>query len=94
MSMNMWAFAPQVLDEIAARFPAFHQAAMAENPLKAEFYLPNLVGDLRRENRVTVKVMRSRDKWFGVTNASDRPIVEAALRELTRHGIYPDGLWK
>ncbi len=94
VSMNMWAFAPQVLDEIEARFPAFHQAAMAENPLKAEFYLPNLVGDLRRENKVTVKVMRSRDKWFGVTNASDRPIVEAALRELTRHGIYPDGLWK
>jgi bifunctional N-acetylglucosamine-1-phosphate-uridyltransferase/glucosamine-1-phosphate-acetyltransferase GlmU-like protein len=92
--MNMWAFTPQVIEEIEARFPAFHKTALAENPLKAEFYLPNLVGDLLRENKVTVKVMRSKDKWFGVTNASDRPIVEDALRELTRHGVYPDGLWK
>ncbi|MDD2561769.1 MAG: sugar phosphate nucleotidyltransferase [Eubacteriales bacterium] len=94
VSMNMWAFTPQVLDEIEAHFPTFYKKAMAENPLKAEFYLPNLVGDLLRENKATVKVMRSRDKWFGVTNASDRPIVEEALKELTRHGVYPDGLWR
>lgn len=94
VSMNMWAFTPQVLGEIEARFPAFHKTALAENPIKGEFYLPNLVGDLLKEDKVTVKVMRSKDKWFGVTNASDRPIVEEALRELTRHGVYPDGLWK
>ncbi|MDD4080912.1 MAG: sugar phosphate nucleotidyltransferase [Eubacteriales bacterium] len=94
VSMNIWAFTPQVIEEIEARFSAFHQKAMAENPLKAEFYLPNLVGDLLKENKVTVKVMRSRDKWFGVTNASDRPIVEEALKDLTRHGVYPDGLWR
>ncbi|MGI6687192.1 MAG: nucleotidyltransferase family protein [Christensenellales bacterium] len=94
VSMNMWALTPPTLEEIEARFPAFYETAMAENPLKGEFYLPNLVGDLLKENKVTVKVMRSKDKWFGVTNASDRPIVEEALRNLTRHGVYPDGLWK
>ena len=93
VSMNMWALTPQTLNEIEAYFPAFHQKALTENPLKAEFYLPNLVGDLLKDNKVTVKVMRSKDKWFGVTNASDRPIVEEALNELTRHGVYPDGLW-
>ncbi|NLE20070.1 MAG: nucleotidyltransferase, partial [Clostridiales bacterium] len=36
----------------------------------------------------------SGDRWFGVTNASDRPLVEKALRELTAQGVYPDGLWK
>jgi len=41
-----------------------------------------------------VKVFTSKDRWFGVTNASDRPMVEAALRELTEQGKYPDGLWK
>jgi len=94
VSMNMWAFTPQVIEEIEARFPVFYNKAMAEDPLKAEFYLPNLVGELLSEGRVTVKVMRSKDKWFGVTNASDRPIVEEALRDLTRHRVYPEGLWR
>ncbi|NLW20445.1 MAG: nucleotidyltransferase [Clostridiales bacterium] len=43
---------------------------------------------------VSVKVLRSGDRWFGVTNASDRPLVEAALRELTQEGKYPEGLWQ
>ena len=94
VSMNMWAFTPGLLDHIERRFAAFYQEAMANNPLKAEFYLPNLVGDLLAEKLVTVKVLRSKDRWFGVTNASDRPAVEASLRELTEEGKYPDGLWK
>ena len=94
VSMNMWALTPQTLDEIEAHFPAFYKTATEQNPMKAEFYLPNLVGDLLKENKVTVKVMRSKDKWFGVTNASDRPIVEEALKNLTKHGVYPEGLWR
>ena len=93
VSMNMWAFPPEVMAEIESRFPAFYKKAMAENPLKAEFYLPTLVGELLSERKVSVKVLPSRDKWFGVTNASDRPLVEAALAELTQKGVYPDGLW-
>jgi hypothetical protein len=67
---------------------------MKTNPLKAEFYLPNLAGDLLKEKKVSVKVLPSKDRWFGVTNASDRPLVEKALRDLTQKGDYPDGLWK
>jgi len=94
VSMNMWGFSPLLLKEIEARFPAFYQDAMKTNPLKAEFYLPNLVGDLLKEKKVSVKVLPSKDRWFGVTNASDRPLVEKALRDLTQKGDYPDGLWK
>ncbi len=94
VSMNMWGFTPLLLEEIEARFPAFYQDAVSENPLKAEFYLPNLVGELLKEKKVSVKVLPSKDRWFGVTNASDRPLVEKALRELTMNGDYPDGLWK
>ena len=94
VSMNMWAFTPGLLDHIEKRFAAFYEEAIKTNPLKAEFYLPNLVGDLLRDQEVSVKVFTSKDRWFGVTNASDRPMVEAALRELTEQGKYPDGLWK
>ncbi len=67
---------------------------MRTNPLKAELYLPNVIGDLLKQGKASVKVLQSQDRWFGVTNASDRPAVEEALRDLTARGIYPDGLWK
>jgi len=94
VSMNMWAFTPGLLHHIEERFTAFCQEAILTNPLKAEFYLPNLVGDLLRDNLVTVQVLRSKDRWFGVTNASDTPLVKASLQGLTAQGKYPDGLWR
>lgn len=94
VSMNMWAFTPGFLHYIEERFAPFYQEAIATNPLKAEFYLPNLVGDLLRDGLVTVQVLRSKDRWFGVTNASDTPLVKASLKELTAQGKYPDGLWR
>ncbi|NLM86597.1 MAG: NTP transferase domain-containing protein [Clostridiales bacterium] len=93
VSMNMWAFTPGLMDHIEQRFETFYKDAMANNPLKGEFYLPNLVGDLLKEDKVSVKVLRSKDRWFGVTNASDRPLVEKALKDLTDEGTYPEGLW-
>ncbi len=94
VSMNMWGFTPFLIREIEARFPVFYDEAIRTNPLKAEFYLPNLVGDLLKDKKASVRVLTSRDRWFGVTNASDRPMVEEALKDLTRRGEYPDGLWK
>lgn len=94
VSMNIWGLMPSVITEIEAKFPAFYEKAMVENPMKAELYLPNVIGEMLVDKKATVKVMRSGDRWFGVTNASDRPLVEQALRELTQSGAYPDGLWK
>jgi len=94
VSMNMWGYTPSFLKEIEARFPAFLQEEVAKNPAKAEFFLPMTVGELLKEGKATVKVLRSADKWFGVTYAADKPMVVAALKEMTAQGKYPDGLWK
>lgn len=94
VSMNIWGLTPAIIDTIIAEFPPFYHEAMKSNPLKAEIYIPNVIGDLLKAKKVTVKVLHSEDKWFGVTNASDTPAVKAGLEELTRQGIYPDGLWK
>lgn len=94
VSMNMWGFTPDFLDALEEGFVPFYKEAMATNPLKAEFLLPNIVGNMLSKKQASVKVLRSNDRWFGVTNASDRPLVENALRELTAQGVYPDGLWK
>ena len=94
VSMNMWGFTPSFLEEAQTRFPTFLDQAMAENPQKAEFYLPAAVSQLLAEGKAQVRVLESPDKWYGVTYAADKPQVVAALKDMTAQGKYPDGLWK
>ncbi len=93
VSMNMWGYTPSFLKEIEARFPKFLREDVSKNPAKAEFFLPKTVSELLEEDKATVKVLRSSDKWYGVTYAADKPVVVAALKEMTDAGKYPDGLW-
>ena len=94
VSMNLWGFTPSFMDELAARFPAFLKERLPQNPARAEFFLPLAISQLLQEKKATVKVLKSEDKWYGVTYAQDKPQVVAALGEMTRQGKYPDGLWK
>ena len=94
VSMNMWGFMPSFLDEINARFSAFLDKALVENPLKGEYFLPLPVAQLIHEGKATFKVLSSPDRWYGVTYAADKPVVVAALKAMTEEGKYPDGLWK
>ena len=66
VSMNMWGFSKSILDEIEKGFPAFLEKGLKENPMKCEYYLPGVVSDLLGENRATVAVLKSADKWYGV----------------------------
>ena len=93
VSMNMWGFNRSYLDETMARFPAFLDAAVQTNPLKAEFYLPTVVSQLLEEKKARVRVLSSRDKWYGVTYKEDKPVVVAALQALRDAGVYPKDLW-
>ena len=94
VSMNLWGFTPSFLAELEKRFPGFLDTLAVKNPEKAEYFLPLAVEDLLREDKATVKVLQSPDKWFGVTYAADKPVVVAALKEKTAAGLHPDGLWK
>ena len=94
VSMNMWGYRPSFLAEVEARFPKFLAEEVPANPAKAEFFLPMTVADLLAEGKATVKVLRSADKWYGVTYAADKPQVVAALKVMTEEGKYPNGLWK
>ena len=94
VSMNMWGFNRSFLDEALARFPAFLDKTLAENPLKGEYFLPSVVSQLIGEGKARVKVLRSEDKWYGVTYREDKPTVVAAIAEKTTSGLYPDNLWE
>ena len=94
VSMNLWGFTRSFLDEVQARFPAFLDRALAQGPLKAEYFLPGVVTQLLEEGRARVKVLRSSDKWYGVTYKEDKPQVVRAIAEKTAAGLYPDRLWE
>ena len=93
VSMNLWGFSHSFVDEAWARFPAFLDRTLAENPLKGEYFLPGVVTQLLEEGKARVKVLRSHDKWYGVTYQEDKPAVMAALADKTAQGLYPDKLW-
>ena len=93
VSMNLWGLTSSFFNEAWDRFPAFLEKAIAENPLKAEYFLPSVVSDLISEGKARAKVLRSTDKWFGVTYQADKPAVVAAFAEKTASGLYPDDLW-
>jgi len=94
VSMNMWGYTKSFMKEIEDRFPAFLDATLSGNTAKAEFFLPSTVSQLLGENKATVKVLTSPDTWYGVTYAADKPVVVAALKEMTEKGMYPaEGLW-
>jgi len=92
VSMNIWGFTPGLFLELERLFPVFLQEN-AHNLQKAEFLLPNIVGDLVQEKKARVKVLATDAKWFGVTYKEDRLQVEQAIRDLIRHGVYPEHLW-
>ncbi len=94
VSMNMWGFTRSFLDEAWKRFPAFLDKALAENPAKAEYFLPTVVSQLIDEDKARVKVLRSEDKWYGVTYREDKPAVVQAIADMTASGLYPEKLWE
>ena len=94
VSMNFWGFTPSMLREMEARFPAFLNQALAENPMKGEYFLPGVVDQLIQEGKADVRVLKSLDRWYGVTYKEDKESVVDAIQSMKDKGEYPDKLWK
>lgn len=94
VSMNMWGFTKSILHEIRDGFPAFLDKGLKSNPMKCEYYLPAVVSRLLEEGKATAAVLKSADKWYGITYKEDKPVVVAALQKMKDDGIYPMHLWE
>ncbi len=90
-SMNMWGLTPAFIDRLADGFRDF-LARQGGDP-KAEFLLPIFIGQLLGEGKVSVKVLPTNDKWFGVTYKEDRQPVIASIRALVKEGVYSRELY-
>ena len=91
VSMNFWGFTPWIFQQIEDYFHQFLRQLGPEE-LKAECLLPVLVGQLMAEGRLEVSVLSSDARWFGVTYREDKPLVQAALKQLHESGVYPPSL--
>lgn len=93
VSMNFWGYGKSFIQLIEDNFKAFLDSEAKTNPLKCEYFLPILTGQLVKEGKATVKVLKSEDKWYGVTYKPDHEAVVAALKALKDEGKYPEKLW-
>ena len=93
VSMNMWGFSGSFIDEAGKSFERFFDETVPSNPLKAECYLPGVVDELLKAGKATVRVLKSSDRWFGVTYKEDKPFVVESIKALKDKGEYPDKLW-
>lgn len=89
VSMNMWGLHPDFFDILESGFAQF-LAGQREEDLKGEYLLPTIIGNLLRQGKVNVKVLTSRDKWFGVTYKEDKELVVNEVKGLIAAGLYPD----
>jgi UTP-glucose-1-phosphate uridylyltransferase len=87
VSMNIWGFMPSIFKELESGFEIFLEENLGD--LKSEFYIPSLVDDLIRSEKATIKVIKTVEKWYGVTYQQDKADVSEALKNMTPT-IYPD----
>lgn len=93
VSMNLWGFSKSFIRFLEEAFTLFLKNEVPTNPLKAECYLPFVVDGLLKEKKADVKVLKSDDKWFGVTYKEDKPFVMESIRLLKEKAVYPNMLW-
>ena len=93
VSMNLWGFGKSFLEEADRRFAGWLTEQLAKDPLKCEYFLPLVVTELIEEGKAKIQVLRSTDKWYGVTYREDKPLVVEAIARKTAEGQYPENLW-
>lgn len=92
VSMNMWGFTPDFIDELEKGFVDFLKS-VPEGDIKKEYLLPGVVDSLIKSGDATVKILPTEDKWFGVTYKEDKEAVVEAFQDLIAKGVYKEDLW-
>ena len=93
VSMNMWGLTPDFLEVLEEGFKEFFEKEVVKNPLKAEYLIPTFIGELLEQGKISVKVLRSNDTWYGMTYKEDVVSVKDSFREMLEKGIYKADLF-
>ena len=93
VSMNMWGLTQEFLDTLNAGFQEFFEKTVPTAPMKAEFLIPTFIGKLLAEEKMSVKVLRTNDTWYGMTYREDVAAVKESFREMLKAGVYREDLF-
>lgn len=93
VSMNMWGLTPDFLNTLEEGFIEFFEKEVSKDPLKAEYLLPVFIGELMNEGKMSVKVLRSNDTWYGMTYHEDVASVKDSFKKMLDSGIYKTDLF-
>ncbi|HBI72746.1 MAG TPA: nucleotidyltransferase [Lachnospiraceae bacterium] len=93
VSMNMWGFKPGLFAEMEKGFVEFQSKLPEEDQLKKEYLLPEVVGDLIKRQLAEVTILKTEDRWFGVTYREDKETVVKSFQDLVDQGVYPPKLF-
>ena len=93
VSMNMWGLTPEFVQILDDGFKEFFETMGDKDVLKAEYLLPIYIDELLQAGKVSVKVLDSNDKWFGVTYKEDKDYVVESFGKLIDAGVYAEDLF-
>ena len=88
VSMNMWGLTPEFLDMLEDGFRVFFEKEVPENPLKAEYLIPIFIGEQLSKDKMSVKVLKTNDTWYGMTYREDVAAVKDSFRKMLEKGVY------
>ena len=93
VSMNMWGLTPAFLETLEEGFKVFFKEEVPENPMKAEYLIPIFIGQLLDQGKMSVKVLKSNDTWYGMTYKEDVAAVKESFSEMLKDGLYKEDLY-
>ena len=85
--MNLWGFKPSCYDFLGKEFRNFINKYGMD--LKSELDIPTSVDKFVKNGEITIKILMSNERWFGVTYREDKPFVVESIKKMIRKGIYP-----
>ena len=91
--MNMWGLTPAFLAALDAGFVEFFRNEVPADPLKAEYLIPTFIGEQLTEGKMSVKVLRTNDTWYGMTYKEDVAAVKESFRKMLDAGVYQSDLF-
>ena len=93
VSMNMWGLTPEFLDVLEEGFKEFFEKDVPENPLKTEYLIPISIGELLEQGKMSVKVLKTNDTWYGMTYHEDVAAVKDSFKKMLEDGVYKADLF-
>ena len=93
VSMNMWGLTPDFLTTLEEGFKEFFEKEVPGNPLKAEYLIPIFIGELLEHGKISVKVLKTNDTWYGMTYHEDVAAVKDSFKRMLENGVYTADLF-